>query len=183
MKFILFLILTLCLSQTSVAQTTSMKIGYANVEMIMLSMPDVKQIESNLRTFQSKIEQQLQTKQAYAEGKLGEYQQKKEGNTFKAGEEDSLKRELIKLDEEIKAFASEQQRVLGKKEGELLKPLQDKVKKAIDEVAKEENYTHVFNSYVSQTSVLITAPPDDDLTPKVLKKLNVAPPTPKPGGK
>ena len=58
------------------------------------------------------------------------------------------------------------------KQNELMKPVQDRVFKAIQEVAVEETYDYVFDK--SGEILLMYANTRFDLTPKVLAKLNVA---------
>jgi outer membrane protein len=66
---------------------------------------------------------------------------------------------------------------MEKKREELLSPVVAKMQKAIDEVAKEEAYTYVFNSNATGgVSVLLHAPQQDNITEKVLKKLGVTMP-------
>ncbi|MBI3788085.1 MAG: OmpH family outer membrane protein [Ignavibacteriales bacterium] len=59
------------------------------------------------------------------------------------------------------------------KQNELMKPVQDRVFKAIQEVALEEGYDYVFDK--SGEILLMYANPKYDLTPKVLQKLNINP--------
>jgi outer membrane protein len=58
------------------------------------------------------------------------------------------------------------------KQNELMKPVQDRVFKAIQDVAVEEGYDYVFDK--SGEILLMYANTKYDLTPKVLAKLNVA---------
>ena len=59
------------------------------------------------------------------------------------------------------------------KQAQLLAPLYEKVRKAIQDVAKEKGYT-----YVLSPDVMIVSPPSDDLTPAVAAKLGVKLPAP-----
>jgi outer membrane protein len=53
-----------------------------------------------------------------------------------------------------------------------MKPVQDRVFKAIQDIAVEESYDYVFDK--SGEILLMYANAKHDLTPKVLAKLNVA---------
>jgi outer membrane protein len=59
------------------------------------------------------------------------------------------------------------------KQNELMKPVQDRVFKAIRDVALEEGYDYVFDK--SGEILLMYANTKYDLTPKVLAKLTVVP--------
>ncbi|HET9131185.1 MAG TPA: OmpH family outer membrane protein, partial [Terriglobia bacterium] len=59
------------------------------------------------------------------------------------------------------------------KQNELMKPVQDRVFKAIQDVAQEEGYDYVFDK--SGEILLMYANPKYDITDKVLEKLKVTP--------
>src|SRR5687768_5291100 len=50
------------------------KIGYTNVDYVLSMMPESKQIESDLRTYSSQLETQLQAKIKDYEGKMQAYE-------------------------------------------------------------------------------------------------------------
>lgn len=60
---------------------------------------------------------------------------------------------------------------LQKKNQELAAPILDKVKKAMNDVAAENNFTYVFDT-TTQTIVYM-GPSANDITPLVKKKLNL----------
>jgi len=62
---------------------------------------------------------------------------------------------------------------LFKKRQELIKPIQDKVYDAVQEVAQEDNYAIVFDR--AGTSTIYYAKPKYDISDKVLKKLGYEP--------
>jgi outer membrane protein len=79
-------------------------------------------------------------------------------------------KELQDLENRIKLFDEQAQEDLQSKQEELLKPLIDKAKAAIAEVAKENGYTYVFDSSVG---VLLYFENSDDIIEFVKKKLNI----------
>lgn len=79
-------------------------------------------------------------------------------------------KELQDLENRIKLFDEQAQGDLQSKQEELLKPLIDKAKAAIAEVAKENGYTYVFDSSVG---VLLYFENSDDILELVKKKLNI----------
>ena len=58
-----------------------------------------------------------------------------------------------------------------------MEPALDKLQKAIDDVAKENGYTYVFNSDAGfgTTPVLLHGPEDGNISDLVLKKMGVTP--------
>jgi len=74
------------------------------------------------------------------------------------------------LSNRIEAFQSSAQEDLQKKEQELLQPIIDLAKKAIEEVAKEQGYTYILDTAYG---IVLFADPSDDIMPLVKKKLNL----------
>ncbi|MCZ2356360.1 MAG: OmpH family outer membrane protein [Bacteroidia bacterium] len=170
----------------------SPKIAYTNIEYILTFMPEAKQMQQQLDVFEKKLSEQLSVKQSYAQGKLEEYYKLVEEKKLTHEQDEARKKELLKLEDEIKKFTSDSEAQLLTKKEELLKPIIDKLQTAINTVAKEDGYTIVLNSSNSTgVSNILYAPESDNITEKIIKKLglNLAPPpsnTPKPntpGGK
>ena len=51
------------------------KIGYTNLDYILSQVPEAKQVESDLQTYEKQLQTQLQAKYADYEKKLKEYQE------------------------------------------------------------------------------------------------------------
>ncbi len=186
MKF--FVTITLLLSIYSLNFAQQLKIGYTNIEYILTFMPEAKQMEQTLKNYEQKLTEQLSIKQSYAQGKLDTYLKMKEEKKLTAQQDEEMQKELLKLDEEIKKFAQSSENDLMMKREELLKPITDKLQKAIDDVAKEDGYTYIFNSTNSSgVATILYGPEQYNVTDKVMKKLGitvpVAPEKPKTGGK
>ncbi len=60
--------------------------------------------------------------------------------------------------------------IIKKKEQELLTPLINKAREAINEVAKENGYKYIFDSSLG---VILFTDDTDDILPLVKKKLNI----------
>ena len=79
--------------------------------------------------------------------------------------------ELTAMQQRIQTFQTNAQQELQKKESELLKPIIEKAKKAIEEVAKENGYTYIFDT---GTGMLLYWPKDaDDIISLVKTKLGI----------
>jgi outer membrane protein len=92
-------------------------------------------------------------------------------------------KELRDMQMRIQEFQETAQEKIRDKETELLKPIIEKAKKAIADVAKENGYSYIFDS--SPGTPLLYKPEGDDVMKLVMKKLGiVAPPvTPAPAQK
>ena len=78
--------------------------------------------------------------------------------------------EITGLEQRIQTFQQNAQQSLQQKEQELLEPILSKARKAIEDVAKEENFTYIFDK--SQGSILYVKESENILT-LVKKKLKL----------
>ena len=83
---------------------------------------------------------------------------------------DNKIKEITDLEKRITEFQKTAQADLQKKEEKLLQPIIDKAKQAIDDVAKENNYTYVLDSSMG---VVLYSIESDDILPLVKKKLGI----------
>lgn len=157
------------LAATSLAQ----KIGYVNVDLVLLYMPETKTMEQQLQTYRQKLGEKLQKKQEFAQLKLQEAQQKAQAG---ATEEElkPLSDELQKLQQEIQEEAAKaDQELLGKRQ-ELLAPITEKLGNAIKDIANSEGYDYVLNTVDgSGVSLVLHGPEGNDLTRTIMKKLGI----------
>ena len=84
----------------------------------------------------------------------------------------------MNLQSSIEEFQKNAEVSLQKKQQALLEPAYKKMQKAIDDVAKENNITYVFNSDAGYgtNAILLHAPESDNISDLVLKKMGVTPP-------
>jgi outer membrane protein len=152
-----------------------LKIGYTNVSYLLSVMPESRQIESELKTHSTQLQNQLQAKAKTFEEAYAAYE--KGASTMTAAIRAEKERELREMDAQIQEFQKNAESSLQNKQVKLLEPVTEKISKAIDDVAKENNYTYVFNSDagLGTTQILLHAPEGDNITDLVLKKLNVSP--------
>ena len=144
------------------------KFGHVNSNELLMAMPERKDAETSIQNYAKQLEGQLQTMNVEWESKMQDYQAK-EAMLDNAIKKTKMK-EIADLENRIKEFQATAQEDLQKKENELLQPMIDKAKKAIEEVAKENKYTYVFDS---GAGMLLYTPESDNLLPLVKKKLNV----------
>lgn len=151
-----------------------LRIGYTNLELVLSYLPEAQQVEQQLRTYEKKVIEQLNIKQSYLQTKVEEYTELKQQGKLTAAQEEERRKEILKLDEEIKRFQEESEQNYMKKKAELLQPIIDKLQKAIDELAAAEGYDYIFNnSNATGVAFILHGPKGDDVTEKLLKKLGV----------
>jgi outer membrane protein len=158
------LILTLCI--LCITSTFAQKYGHVNSYDVMMAMPGIDSIQIKLVDFQ----QNLAT---LYENMVAEFQAKKDKLDKEAGTMSSAVRklkedELMSLQNRIIDFQNNVQQDIEEQEATLVAPFQEKVKNAIDEVAKEHKYAYIFD-----TRMLLYFDGGDDVTALVKKKLGI----------
>lgn len=156
------------LSVVFAAATSAQKIAHVNLDSLLSLMPESKAAKKAGEEHLKQLESTIQTMQAELQTKYQEYMenQTKYSELIKQNKE----KELQDLQQRIQDFQVSAQQDLQKKNEELARPVYDKAKKAIDQVAKENGYKYVLDT--SQGMVLYSEPADDILA-LVKKKLNL----------
>lgn len=162
-----FIIALMLISSAVYAQA---KIGYVDSKVIIESMQDAKDAQTNLdnlvagwRTDINRMNDSLvMVKDDFEKKKLilTENIKKQKEEEIKALEKRISEFKLAKFGENGEYFL---------KQNELMKPVQDKMFKAIQDVAKEGDYDFVFDR--SSQLMLLYMNEKYDLTQKVIKKL------------
>lgn len=156
------------------AQERKLKIGYTNVDYILSLMPEAKQIETEYKSYEKQLQNQL-------ESKITEYQTKAEEFRRDAATMTDIVRadkqnDLVALQNSIEKFQREAEVSLQNKQIELFQPAYKKITDAIAIVSERQGYTHVFSDNASGLQVLLYATPEDDISNAVLKELGIEPP-------
>ena len=163
--------LTYVTSTAALAQAP-LKIGYTSVEYVLSQMPESKQIESELKTYSTQLENQLKSKYSDYQTKAEAYQ--KGAATMTDVVRADKEKELTGLQTSIQEFQRSADQSLQQKQQTLLKPALDKLQKTIDQVANDNGYTYVLNSD-GASPVLLHGPKDGDISDLVLKKMGITP--------
>ncbi|MGA3013779.1 MAG: OmpH family outer membrane protein [Bacteroidales bacterium] len=166
-KSFVLISLIIVFATTSHAQTAQ-KIGYIDFNGLVATMPGVDSVKIKLQKYQQTLSDQLDAMRAEFENKYLEYQQGSSGMSDLIKQ--TKEKELQDLQGRIDAFQQKAQTDLQTKQQELLKPIVDKAKDAIKDVAKENKYTFIVNAI---EDILLYSEPADDILPLVKKKLGI----------
>ena len=165
MKRIALLTLVCILSINSYAQN---KLGYIDSQELLLLLPERKTAEAEVQTFAKSLESQLQAMTSEYQQSVQDYQ------ANEASYDDLVKQDKISeitgLERRIQSFQQNAQQALQTKEQELLEPILAKARKAIEDVAKEEGYTYIFDRSLG---TVLFAKESENILSKVKKKLNL----------
>ena len=165
MKKILLLGLTFLISISSFSQN---KFGYIDSQELLLLMPERKTAEEEVQTFAKSLESQLQAKTAENQKSVQEYQAN-EATYTDLVKQDKVT-EITGLEQRIQSFQQNAQQALQSKEQELLEPILQKARQAIEDVASEGDYTYIFDKSVGS---ILYVKESENILDKVKKKLKL----------
>lgn len=147
---------------------TSAKLGYIDSNELLDMMPGKDSIQQVLTNYGKTLESQLQTMFQEYQNKLADYQANV--NTMSTIIKQTKEKELADLETRIQDFQQQADVDLQNKQMELVQPLIDKARKAIDEVARENGYTYIFDAGMG---ALLFYEKGDNILPLVKKKLGL----------
>lgn len=149
-----------------------LQIGYVDSDAIMENFPDAQDARQKLDAMIQDWQKELQTLESQWKTKYDDYEKRKLIMTDQTRAE--LEAELVKLEQQIADFREKKFGTNGElfqKQDELMKPVQNKVFNAIDQVAQEDDLDFVFDR--SGDIMLLYAKEQYDITSKVLEKLKL----------
>jgi outer membrane protein len=163
------------LAIVSHAQTasTSTKIGYADVDYIFSQMPESKQIETDLKSLQTQLKNQIDGKYQEFQKKLQDYNANL--NNMIDAVKANTERELQQMQANIEKLQQDAQVTVQNKQTQLMEPVFKKVGKAIEDVAKENGYTFILSQQIGGLDVILYGDEKMDVSDLVLKKMGVTP--------
>lgn len=148
------------------------KIGWINSQAIMEKLPEAQEAQRQLDQLVGDWQSELNKMQGDWQRKYDDYDKKKLILTDQGRA--AAEKELMDLDKKIADYRQKkfgQNGELFQKQNELMKPVQDKVFKAIKDVAKEDEYDYVFDK--TGDILLMYTNEKFDLTAKVVERLKV----------
>ena len=175
MRTLIILLLGFVALSANAQTSPPQKIGHADWDYIFGQMPEAKQIENELKTHGTQLDNQLKAKYSEYQAKVNAYQ------GLPATTPDAIKKdkeaEITQLQEGIQKFQTEAQSSLQKKNTDLMAPVFAKVSKAIEAVAKENGYTYILTPQIIGGGGDIILYEDDqyNISALVLKKLGITP--------
>jgi outer membrane protein len=144
------------------------KFGYLNSAAILAEMPEVKQADANLEALQKQLQKKGQDMLEKLQQDYMTVQQKMERGELSPKQQEEEARRLKEREMEVSQFEQDMMKQIQDKRNSLLEPIYNKVNEAIQEVAKENTLTMVFDQ-----SVLLFADPTQDISSMVKTKLGI----------
>ena len=153
-----------------IPSSAQMKIGYINSEAIMQKLTVAQDAQNHLDAISTDWQTELTKMQADLQHRFEDYDKKKLVMSDKRRAE--IEKELQDLERKMVDYRTAKFGANGElfsKQNELMKPVQDKLFKAVKDIADEGGYDYVFDK--SSTTLLMYSNEKNDLTSKVLAKL------------
>ena len=170
-KILLLLVLFVALDARGQNIEECQKIGYADTRYIVSNLPEISQIEAELRSIGGQYEKQLNSKYEEYTTKVNNYT----GKALTSEEQLAAEADLNKLKLSIQNFKRDAEESFRKRQEELMAPIYLKVGKSINEVAAENKYSVIINTEsVAGEKILLFFENKFDISPLVLKKLGVS---------
>jgi outer membrane protein len=168
MKKVLVLAAMVCALAS--AGNAQMKIGHINSEAVMQALPEAADAQKSLDALVAQWEGELQKMQGEWKRRFDEYDKRKLILTDQARADQE--RELRDLDQRIVEYRNKkfgQNGELFQKQNEVMKPLQNKMFKVLEEIANEDGYDYIFDR--SGEVLLLFASDKHDLTSQVIARM------------
>lgn len=163
-KTILSIAAMVLFSTLIVAQTTTLKIGYVNSEKIIAELPEAKDSQQKLEALVKGWQDEIEKRSQALQSKYEEYQ--KQANMLNESAKQARQKDLVEEEQKLNQYRSEKQQELAVQREKIMKPIQEKVFKAIEKVAKDKKLSFVFDR-ATEVPVLY-ADPTFDYTPDVI---------------
>ncbi len=144
------------------------KIGYVDLQELMQLMPEYKKANTDMEAFGKSLEDELKKMSDEFQKKVADFQ--KGEKTMPEAIRNVKQQELQDMQTRIQDFQQSAQENIRKKEAELLKPIIEKAKGAIAQVAKEGGYSYIMDSSVAG---FLYKPDGDNVLAQVKKKLGI----------
>ncbi len=148
------------------------KYAYVNTQYILEKIPEYQEAQKKIDNLSEQWQKDVEARFAEVEKLYQAYQ--KEQILLPDDMKKKREEEIIQKEREAKEFQKQIFGVNGElfqKRQELIKPIQDRIYKAIQEVAEQGGFTFIFDK--ANSSTILYADPKTDRSDAVLKKLGL----------
>ena len=146
------------------------KIGYVDSDTIMKLLPEAQDAQKKLDAIIKDWQEELSKMERNWKTKYDDYDKRK--LILSEQKRAEIEKELVALEDQTSRYRQEKFGVKGElfqKQEELMKPIQNRIFTAIQEVAKEKEYDFIFDR--SGDIIFLYAKEEFDVTTLVIEKL------------
>jgi outer membrane protein len=159
MKKLVFCLLFITCLVVTPALAKELKIGVVDIDSVINTSPDYKRIEGSLKKKSEELGKPLQQREQELGQQLAEFQKQAQAGIIKEDVRKQKESEFQKKFEEIQKSKDSASRSFQDYYQKEMKPLMDKMNKAVEQVANENNLDVIFpkaGTYVRDKSLDVT---------------------------
>jgi outer membrane protein len=160
----IFLVLLLATVTSVFSQT---KVGTINTEFVISQMPELKDVQAEMETYNKDLGQKIQKKYAEYQELVAKFE--KEKDSLNEVVRKIRENEIFDMEESINKLQKNAQQLARVKRDELMRPLYEQIGQAIEKIVEEQGYTQIFN----ENNGLVYGSPEHDLTEEVLNEMGI----------
>jgi outer membrane protein len=149
MKKILAILAIATAGVLTTTTATAQKFGHIDTQVLLEGMPELKTAQAKVEQFAKQLEVSIGEMTAEYQKKVAVFQAKEA--TMTNTEKETAIASISELEQRIQKFQVSAQERLQKQEMELLQPIREKAKTAIEAVGKENGFVYIFDSSVGVT--------------------------------
>ena len=146
------------------------KFGRINTQEIIMAMPETKTMQTNMEAYAKELQDNIETMNVEFNTKLQDFQ--KNFNTMNDMAKEMKEKDLNDLQARIREFQERAQQEYQKKQNELLAPIIETAKNAIDKISAAGGYLVVFDTSTGSLAYFDEATLTD-IAPEVKKELGI----------
>lgn len=160
----LFLILIMCAPMAVFAQ----KFGHLDSQALLSTLPEAIRAQGELEALGKQYEAELTAMQNEIQRKMEDYDKTK--STMSASKQAETEQSLQELYNKLQQAAADNQQAFNKAQEEKLAPILNKVRTAVENVAKKGNYVYIMEQTTGQP-IYINTSLSTDVTAEVKAEL------------
>ncbi|KAB2879333.1 OmpH family outer membrane protein [bacterium] len=169
MKRLIMILSVVLLGMTAKSTSAQSKIGYVDSQKIMQSLKETQAVQAKLQVEQEKMAKQFQYLQDSLANAQDDFVNNYKNNPLiKENIRQSIQKGIEELAYYVQTAGQRYNEELGKKQQELMQPIFDKVKKALENVRKAEGMDFILDS---ASGILLAEDTKYDLTEKAINEL------------
>lgn len=156
---------------TQTVQSTPGRIGYVDMQYIVSRLPQMKEIQTDMKSTQTQLTTQIQEKSAQVEKQYADFSAnaKTMVDSIRAKRQAALEQAL----DELHQMQQDAQRTLQNKQKLYMAPIYLQVSNVIDEVAKENGFETILSNKIGEYNFLLYQDTTRNISDLVLKKFGV----------
>lgn len=155
----------------SFSVANAQKFGFCNSTQLLAALPEVKQADTELQSYQTQLTKRGQEMVKALQDKAGDLKRKQDQGAISPKDAEVANAKLSEDQDNISKYEQEVYQKLAEKRKELYNPILDKVNDAMKKVAEENGFMLVFDT---NSDAVLYGDDSLDVTKLVKAKLGIA---------